>query len=294
MRWPAPVAVQPVDATVRVPGSKSLTNRALVLAALEDGQSRLRGPLRSRDTDLMVLALRSLGASIDDNGTDWVVTGNPLVAPDQTLDVGNAGTVARFVPPVAALAPGPVHLDGDARIRERPLAPLVGALRALGVRVEASATESMPLTVFGTGSVRGGSITVDASASSQFVSGLLLAGSRYDEGLTLTHVGPPLPSAPHLAMTVSVLRAVGIEVDVPDPNTWRVLPGAPAARDWVIEPDLSSAAPFLAAAVATGGQVRIDGWPVDSTQPGAQLPGFLRSMGATYQLVDGALVLTGP
>src|SRR4051794_3458876 len=165
MRWPAPVATRPVDASVRVPGSKSMTNRALVLSALASGRSRLRGALRSRDTNLMAVALRTLGATVDIDGDDWVVTGGAFVAPDSPVDVGNAGTVARFIPPVAALVTGSVHLDGDPRIRERPVAPLLQALRALGVRVEASADDGFPLTVFGTGSVPGGAVTVDASAS---------------------------------------------------------------------------------------------------------------------------------
>src|SRR3954454_4872221 len=164
MRWPAPRALRPVDATVRVPGSKSITNRALVLSALTSGRSRLRHPLRSRDTQLMAAALRALGATISDNGSDWLVDGGPLAAPTIGIDVGNAGTVARFIPPVAVLADGPVHVDGDPRIRERPLGPLVSTLRSLGVRIDASDSDGLPLTVFGTGRVSGGAVTLDASS----------------------------------------------------------------------------------------------------------------------------------
>jgi 3-phosphoshikimate 1-carboxyvinyltransferase len=293
MRWPAPLAVDPVDATVRVPGSKSITNRALVLAALAPGESRLRGALRSRDTGLMAGALRALGVPIVTDADEWVVTGGALSAPDATIDVGNAGTVARFIPPVAALAAGDVRLDGDPRIRQRPLAPLVAALRALGVRVDASDTDGLPLTVQATRSVAGGAVSVDASSSSQIVSGLLLAAARYDAGLAVEHVGSPLPSVPHLDMTVAMLRTAGVTVDVGPGERWRVHAGGLSPRVWDVEPDLSSAAPFLAAALATGGRVRVVGWPSQTTQPGGRLPELLREMGGSAQQEDDGLVVTG-
>jgi 3-phosphoshikimate 1-carboxyvinyltransferase len=294
VRWTAPVATHPVNATVRVPGSKSMTNRALVLSALATGASQIRRPLRSRDTELMAAALRALGASVDDTGHDWAVIGRDFTAPSQPIDVGNAGTVARFVPPIAALAPGEVRLDGDPRIRERPLAPLVTALRALGVPITASSADGLPLTVAGAARVRGGAVRLDASQSSQFVSGLLLAAPRYVEGVAVTHVGPPVPSAPHLDMTVAMLRAAGVRVDSASPDEWRVEPGGLTAREWLVEPDLSSAAPFLAAAAATAGQVRIADWPSSTMQPGARLVELLTSMGATTQLDDSGLLLIGP
>jgi 3-phosphoshikimate 1-carboxyvinyltransferase len=277
-----------------MPGSKSVTNRALVLSALTAGRCDVRRPLRSRDTELMAAALRGLGVLVVDDGDSWVVTGGPLRAPAHSVDVGNAGTVARFIPPVAALATGDVRIDGDPRIRERPVGPLVEALRAFGVTIEASLRGGLPLVVRGTGEVTGGSVTLDASASSQFVSGLLLAAPRYATGVDVTHVGPPLPSAPHIEMTVAMLRAAGAVVDDATANRWHVAAGELRPHDWTIEPDLSSAAPFLAAAAATGGRVRIPDWPATTTQPGALLPGFLQMMGADAQRDDDALTLTGP
>jgi 3-phosphoshikimate 1-carboxyvinyltransferase len=277
-----------------VPGSKSITNRALILAALAAGQSYLRNPLRSRDTELMAAGLRALGAVVEVDGADWVVTSGPRRVPAQTIDVGNAGTVARFLPPVAALAPGPVRFDGDSRMRERPLAPLVHALQGLGVDVTASDSGGLPVTVNGRGSVRGGAVAVDASASSQLISGLLLAGPAYDEGVAVSHHGSAVPSQPHLAMTVAMLRDSGAQVETDGATMWQVQPGALGAREWVIEPDLSSAAPFLAAAAVTAGTVRIPGWPSATTQPGGRLPALLTAMGATTRLDSDALVVSGP
>ena len=277
-----------------MPGSKSVTNRALVLAALAAGQSRLRNPLRSRDTELMAAGLRSLGAVIEDDSGDWVVTSGRHHAPTRTIDVGNAGTVARFLPAVAALVSGPVRFDGDPRIRERPLAPLVHALQTLGVDITASETGGLPLTVNGRGSVRGGAVVVDASASSQLISGLLLAAPAYDDGVAVSHKGSDVPSQPHLAMTVAMLRDSGAQVETDGRTTWHVHAGELQAREWTVEPDLSSAAPFLAAAAVTAGTVRIPGWPSATTQPGDRLPGLLASMGAATSFDGDALVVSGP
>ena len=280
--WSAPTAVRPVDSLVRPPGSKSVTNRALVLAALADGGSMLSGPLRSRDTLLMADAVRALGATVTDAGDDWVVTGGwPRVVAGR-IDAGNAGTVARFVPALACLASGDVVIDGDPRLRERPVAPLVAALRALGGTIEGDA---IPLTVHGTGGLRGGEVEVEASLSSQLVSGLLLAAPYYETGLCV-RVVHSVPSRPHLDMTVHMMRAWGASVS----GEWYVEPGRYAARDLVIEPDLSGAAPFLAAAAATGGRVTVDGWPAATTQPGAMLPALLERMGCTWS----GDTLTGP
>ena len=294
--WGSPQASAPLDATVAVPGSKSLTNRYLVLAALADAPGRLRGALRSRDTLLMADALRALGASIKDApgaGTDWLVTPAPPRAP-AVIDCGLAGTVMRFLPAIAALANGPVHLDGDAGARVRPMGPVLAALRTLGVRVtEHGEPGYLPFTVTGRGSVRGGQVDVDASASSQFVSGLLLAGARFEHGLTLRHIGPTLPSLPHISMTVELLRAAGVVVDDSRPAIWIIAPGPIHGRDVRIEPDLSNAAPFLCAALVAGGTVRVPGWPVRTTQPGALLPGILERMGATTRLDGDVLAVTG-
>jgi 3-phosphoshikimate 1-carboxyvinyltransferase len=288
--WSAPYRPAPVDAVVALPGSKSLTARALVLAALADGPSRLVRPLRARDTDLMAGGLRALGARIEDDGDDWLVTPAPLRGP-ATVDAGLAGTVLRFLPPVAALADGPVTVDGDPRLHERPNAGLLAALRALGVRIEDGGRGRAPFTVHGTGRVRGGPVEVDASESSQIVSGLLLAAARFDEGLDLALAGG-VPSLPHVEMTVTTLAEHGVDVTATD-RGWRVAPGPIAALDRVVEPDLSNAAPFLAAALVTGGRVTVADWPAVTTQPGAQLDRLLTSMGADVERTPEGLRVTG-
>lgn len=294
--WAAPQAPGALDATVEVPGSKSLMNRYLVLAALADSPSRLRGALRSRDTLLMAAALRSLGVGVEDapgTANDWVVTPGPLRG-GTDVACGLAGTVMRFLPSVAALADGPVRFDGDPHARVRPMAPVLRALRALEVGVDEHGEPGhLPFTVTGRGHVRGGHVDVDASGSSQFVSGLLLAAARFDQGLTLRHTGPTLPSLPHIEMTVEVLRAAGVTVDDSRPTIWHVEPGRIAGRDVRVEPDLSNAAPFLCAAMIAGGTVRVPGWPARTTQPGGLLPGILERMGATYAVDGDVLSVTG-
>ncbi|SDL91257.1 3-phosphoshikimate 1-carboxyvinyltransferase [Nonomuraea maritima] len=291
--WPAPTATGPVTATVQLPGSKSVTNRALLLAALADGPGVVRQALRSRDADLMVSALRALGASLTASGesaagVDWHVTPGPIRG-GVSIDAGLAGTVMRFVPPVAALADGPVSFDGDAHARKRPMGPILDALRALGAHID---NDALPFTI--SGPLTGGEVTIDASGSSQFVSGLLLTAARFDKGVTIRHVGPPVPSQPHIEMTVEMLRAAGVTVDDSERDAWRVLPGPIAARDMTVEPDLSNAAPFLAAALVTGGSVTIPSWPEQTTQAGDALRGLLASMGAAVSREAGSeLVVTG-
>jgi 3-phosphoshikimate 1-carboxyvinyltransferase len=292
--WSAPAASGPLDARVVLPGSKSLTNRYLVLAALAGEVSRLRAPLRSRDTQLMAQALRTLGTTVEDVGEgDWLVTPGRLVG-GGSVDCGLAGNVMRFVPPLAGLADGPVRFDGDPEARRRPMAPVLSALRALGVRIDDDGTPGLPFTVHGAGRVRGGTVTIDASASSQFVSGLLLSGARYDEGLTVVHDGATLPSLPHIEMTVETLRDAGVVVEDGDPHTWRVEPGEVGALDVQVEPDLSGAAPFLAAALVTGGTVRVPGWPQYTTQGGDHVRDVLDMMGADVTLDRNGLSVTGP
>ncbi|MGI5287159.1 3-phosphoshikimate 1-carboxyvinyltransferase [Nonomuraea polychroma] len=278
--WPAPTATAPVTAAVSLPGSKSVTNRALVLAALADGPGVVRQALRSRDADLMVAALRALGATLvagDEStaGVDWHVTPGPIRG-GAAIDAGLAGTVMRFVPPIAALADGPVSFDGDPHARKRPMGPILDALRALGARVD---NDALPFTI--SGPLAGGEVTLDASGSSQFVSGLLLTAARFEKGVTIRHVGPPVPSQPHIEMTVQMLRAAGVTVDDSEHDVWRVEPGPIAARDMTVEPDLSNAAPFLAAALVTGGTITIPAWPLQTTQPGDALRGLLTAMGGT-------------
>jgi 3-phosphoshikimate 1-carboxyvinyltransferase len=270
-----------------------MTARALVLAAASVGSSTLRYPLRARDTELMAAGLRGMGTQVSTVEDDqWVVRPRPLKGPAH-IDVGLAGTVMRFLPPVAGLANGEVFFDGDPWARKRPLTPLLKALSEVGVRLEAGPGGGLPLTIYGNGRTRGGEVTIDASTSSQFVSGLLLAAAGFDRGIVVSHVGPPVPSAPHLRMTVDMLRAAGATVDDSVPHIWSVEPGRLVGRAWSIEPDLSGAAPFLAAAMVTGGEVTVPDWPRSTTQPGDQLRDLLTSMGATVSLGSSGLTLRG-
>lgn len=291
--WEPPSAAGPVDARVLLPGSKSLTNRYLVLAALAGDVSRLRAPLRSRDTLLMVAALRGLGVGVEDvDDDDWLVTPAALRG-GATVDCGLAGNVMRFVPPLAGLADGPVRFVGDREAARRPMAPVLDALRTLGVRVEDDGTVGLPFTVHGTGSVRGGEVTIDASASSQFVSGLLLSAARFGQGVTVRHDGKDLPSLPHIEMTVETLRDAGVVVDDAEPHTWRVEPGEINSLDVQVEPDLSNAAQFLAAALVTGGRVQVPGWPQYTTQGGDFIREVLDMMGADVVLDRSGLTVSG-
>ncbi|MFC0862657.1 3-phosphoshikimate 1-carboxyvinyltransferase [Sphaerimonospora cavernae] len=290
--WPAPTATGPIDASVRLPGSKSVTNRALLLAALAEEPGTVRSALRSRDADLMAAALRSLGTEMtpsndSDAGVDWSIVPHPIRG-GVSIDVGLAGTVMRFVPPVAALADGPVSFDGDPHARKRPMGSILSALRSLGANVDGDA---LPFTV--RGRIIGGEVVIDASASSQMVSGLLLAAARFEKGVTVRHSGPAVPSMPHIAMTVHMLRQAGVEVDDSEADVWRVLPGPVRARPVTVEPDLSNAAPFLAAALITGGTVTVPDWPAETTQGGDRLRGLLAEMGANVTLLSEGLRVTG-
>jgi 3-phosphoshikimate 1-carboxyvinyltransferase len=304
-RWPAPAATGPVRARLAVPGSKSMTNRALVLAALADGPGTIAGPLHARDTLLMRAALTALGATITDKVPNDAFPAGPApawqVAPGQpgadvSVDVGNAGTVLRFTPPVAALTGVTVAFHGDARAAERPVRPVLAALRELGAVIDDGGRGAIPFTVRGTGSLPGGAVTVDASASSQFVSGLLLAAPRFDKGAEIRHRGGRAPSGPHIAMTVAMLRDAGAEVETwtqgpgtpaGQPDTWRVHPGVIGHHEVIVQPDLSNAVPFLAAALVTGGTVTIAGWPAVTWQPAAQILDLLSGFGASCTLVKG-------
>ncbi|CAN7356209.1 3-phosphoshikimate 1-carboxyvinyltransferase [Knoellia sp. LjRoot47] len=290
--WTCPAAEGPVDATVELPGSKSLTNRFLVLAARAGGLSRLRAPLRSRDTLLMAQALRSLGVGVEDvDADDWLVTPGSTGG-DSTIDCGLAGTVMRFVPPLAALARDDVAFDGDPHARTRPMGPALEALRALGVDVRDEDRGTLPFVIRGSGVVRGGEVTLDASASSQFVSALLLSGAHYEQGVTISHQGAPVPSQPHIAMTVEALRDAGADVDDTETDVWRVEPGPLNPLDVQVEPDLSNAAPFLAAALVTHGRVHVPGWPQHTTQAGDDIRDILDEMGADVVLARDGLTVS--
>lgn len=296
--WHAPTATGPLAARLTLPGSKSLTNRELVLSALADAPSVLRRPLHSRDTALMIAALRSLGVRIDevpgdgDFGPDLRITPAELGG-SASIDCGLAGTVMRFVPPLAALALGPVAFDGDESARRRPMRTTIESLRALGVEVADEGRGALPFTVHGRGEVEGGEVAIDASASSQFVSGLLLAAPRFRHGLTLRHTGERLPSLPHIEMTIATLAARGVTVSQPEPGVWVVPPSAIGGRDVQVEPDLSNAAPFLAAAVIAGGTVTIGGWPASTTQVGNDLLELLPQFGATVRRDGDAVTVDG-
>jgi 3-phosphoshikimate 1-carboxyvinyltransferase len=291
--WPAPTAAGPVNTTVRLPGSKSMTARALVLAALSDGPGEIERPLRARDTRLMAAGLQALGVGVETGDDErWLVTPAPLRGPAR-VDVGLAGTIMRFLPPVAGLAQGTVEFDGDPHARNRPLRPIIEALRSLGVSIDASPAGGLPLTVRGGGQVDGGEAVIDASGSSQFVSGLLLSAPRFTKGLVLRHEGPPVPSAPHLRMTTHMLRAAGARVDESVPDVWAVEPGALRGRTWVIEPDLSGAMPFFAAAMVAGGEVTLLGMPAESWQPVKTVSDLLTRMGASVEIWDDNLVVMG-
>jgi len=300
--WSAPSASRPVTANVSVPGSKSATNRALLLAALADGPSTIEGGLRARDSVLMVDGLRALGVEVEAgerfDAPVWHITPPAQlrggdVGDVARVDVGLAGTVMRFLPPVAALADGPVYFDGDPYARSRPMGTLIQALRDLGVRVDDGDRDTFPFLVEGVGSVPGGLVELDATASSQFISALLLAGSRYRRGVEVRHVGGPVPSQPHIDMTVEFVRAAGGTVDDSEPGRWVVAPTALAGRDWAIEPDLSNAGPFLAAALVTGGTVTVADWPDETTQAGDALRHLLREMGARVEHTSAGLTVSG-
>jgi 3-phosphoshikimate 1-carboxyvinyltransferase len=275
---------------ISLPASKSLTNRLLVLASLADGPSVLGNPLVARDTSLMADALRGLGATIDGSDLACTVTPGPAVSGNVTIDCGLAGTVMRFVPPLAALSHATVTFDGDARARERPMATTIESLRGLGVPVD-SATGTLPFTVHGLGRVTGHELSIDASASSQFVSALLLAAPRFPRGLTLHHAGTSLPSQPHIDMTVTELRKRGVVIDDSLAGTWRVEPGPIAGMDVTVEPDLSNAGPFIGAALVTGSDVPIADWPADTAQAGDAWRTITRKFGGRAT-DDG--VFTGP
>ena len=300
--WPAHFrGAQPVEAFVVIPGSKSVTNRALILAAQADSPSTLRRPLVSRDSELMVAGLRALGVGIEEknvvvNGVEehqWVVTPAPLRG-GVKVDVGNAGTVMRFLPPLAALASGDVAFDGDPRSYERPLGPVIKALEELGISIEHGGRYSLPMKLHGTGKIPGGALTIDASASSQFLSALLLVAPSFENGIVATHKGGLLPSMPHIEMTVDMLRSFGAQVSVDtSAQSWSVKPGKLHGQDLVIEPDLSNAAPFLSLAMVCGGSVTIADWPSSTTQPGDQLRSIFTQMGAKVSMDERGLTVTG-
>ena len=296
--WPAPNATRPIDAVVPVPGSKSASNRALVLAAIADGPSTITGLLDARDTQLMMAGLRLLGNEVHVVDHDPVGNVTATVTPHfmrgpSSIDVGLAGTVMRFLPPAACLAHGEITFDGDAHARRRPMATVIESLKDLGVSILDRGTGRLPFTIEATGEVRGGEVFVNASKSSQFISGLLISAARFNAGVTIHHVGDPVPSMPHIQMTIAMLAEQGVPVRFDGDAVWHVDPQELRALDRRIEPDLSNAAPFLAAAMLTEGRVAIPGWPAATTQAGDALRDLLTRMGADVELTAEGLTLTG-
>lgn len=301
--WSAPLAAVPLNATVRVPGSKSETARALVLSALADGPSSISGALDARDTRLMRDGLRALGVTIEDSSEVWQVTPPAEFSAGARVDCGLAGTVMRFLPPVAALAAGQTEFAGDEAATARPMAGLLDGLTQAGARIGSvtdGGTEGvggpvggLPFTVTGRTDLPGGSVTIDASASSQFVSGLLMIGARLPGGLQLHHEGPPVPSRPNIAMTVALLRERGVEVDDSGPDRWLVSAGPIKPADVIIPPDLANAAPFLAAAAVTGGRVTVPDWPEVTDQPGDRIQEILGLFGAEVVRTEDGLTVQG-
>jgi 3-phosphoshikimate 1-carboxyvinyltransferase len=294
--WPAPFrGRKPISSQVSIPGSKSVTNRALILAAQATSPSIIRKPLISRDSELMSAGLVALGVGIHDEGDNqsWKITPAPLNGPAH-IDVGNAGTVMRFLPPLAALAKGEIAFDGDPRSHERPIGPVIKALEELGIEIDHQGQYSLPMVIRGTGVIPGGKLTIDASKSSQFLSALLLVGPSMANGITVTHNGSSLPSMPHIDMTVQMLRDFGAEVDVDKAGqSWSVKAGTLKGQDLVIEPDLSNASPFLSIAMVCGGSITIADWPQKTTQPGDYLREIFTKMGARVELNASGLTLTG-
>ena len=292
--WPAPCrGRKPVSSKVTIPGSKSVTNRALILAAQADSPSILRRPLISRDSELMSAGLQAMGISISGDDDAWTVKPAQLHGPAR-VDVGNAGTVMRFLPPLAALAQGDISFDGDPRSYERPLGPVIKALEELGIEIDHEGRYSLPMVIRAHGSIPGGELTIDASASSQFLSALLLVAPSMTHGITAQHRGGTLPSMPHIDMTVQMLRDFGATVHVDKAaESWKVEPGALRGQDLVIEPDLSNASPFLSIAMVCGGSITISDWPQNTTQPGDQLREIFTQMGAHVEFTSDGLTLTG-
>lgn len=288
MNWRAPSCAGAIDAEIHVPGSKSATARALVLSGLACGPGSIRGGLKARDTDLMIAGLRALGVVVDDSDPAlWTV--RPMEAfPDHArIDCGLAGTVMRFLPAVAALGHGRIEFVGDPAASARPMEPLAQALSQLGAHVAGS---RIPFAV--TGPVTGRDVVIDSSTSSQFISALLLAGPRFPRGVRVTHCGGPLPSLPHIEMTVAALKARGVEVGHQS-MTWEAPPSPIAALDETIEPDLTTAAVFLAAGVVAGGRVTVPDWPATTTQPGARILEILVRMGGRVESSNSSVTVSG-
>jgi len=294
--WNAPNRTTALDHRISIPGSKSLTNRWLIMAAIADSQSTINFPLVARDTNLMIEAIKSLGALVSVENSKLVITPRQFAGPAE-IDCGLAGTVMRFVPPIAALANGEIKFDGDPSARVRPMQQIIESLRVLGAEINDGGRGTLPFSLLGKGGLPGGQVELDASSSSQFISALLLAGARYENGLKVIHSGGQLPSLPHIEMTVAVLAQVGIEVDVEivsvNEANWTIKPATHKGFEVSVEPDLSNAAPFVAAALVIGGSVTVENWPTKTNQAGDELRNLIPALGGSVTRIGKDLVFTG-
>lgn len=289
--WHAPTINGAINSTLEIPGSKSATNRAFVLAALGNKNSIITNPLFARDTNLMLEALEKLGCNVVKKSNSVEISPMKKDHSEISIDVGLAGTVMRFVPPLAALSSGTSHFDGDERARNRPMKTLIESLKKLNVKVIDNHQGKLPFSIISDGQITGGEIEIDASESSQFISALMLVGAKFNNGLTIKHVGQNLPSAPHIEMTIEMLKEVGVKTNQINATTWRIDNQTINSRNWVVEPDLSNAGPFLAAAMVTKGEIKINDWPLQTTQAGNSWIEILSLMGANIQLNSKQLIL---
>jgi len=289
--WHAPTINGAINSTLEIPGSKSATNRAFVLAALGNKNSIITNPLFARDTNLMLDALEKLGCNVVKKSNSVEISPMKKDHSEISIDVGLAGTVMRFVPPLAALSSGTSHFDGDERARNRPMKTLIESLKKLNVKVIDNHQGKLPFSIISDGQITGGEIEIDASESSQFISALMLVGAKFNNGLTIKHVGQNLPSAPHIEMTIEMLKEVGVKTNQINATTWRIDNQTINSRNWVVEPDLSNAGPFLAAAMVTKGEIKINDWPLQTTQAGNSWIEILSLMGANIQLNSKQLIL---
>ena len=289
--WHAPTINGAINSTLEIPGSKSATNRAFVLAALGNKNSIITNPLFARDTNLMLDALEKLGCNVVKKSNSVEISPMKKDHSEISIDVGLAGTVMRFVPPLAALSSGTSHFDGDERARNRPMKTLIESLKKLNVKVIDNHQGKLPFSIISDGQITGGEIEIDASESSQFISALMLVGAKFNNGLTIKHVGQNLPSLPHIEMTIEMLKEVGVKTNQINTTTWRIDNQNINSKNWVVEPDLSNAGPFLAAAMVTKGEIKINDWPLQTTQAGNSWIEILSLMGANIQLNSKQLIL---
>ena len=280
---------RPLRGRVTLPGSKSITNRALLLAALAQGTSRLTGALKSDDTRYMADALRQMGAVIDEpDQTGFVVTGSgKLRAPEGPLFLGNAGTATRFLTAAAAMADGPVVVTGDAHMQQRPIGPLVTALRTLGVHVEAP-SGCPPVTIQGRGGFDGTAVSIDARLSSQYVSALLMLSTGGRQPVRVSLLGDTIDARGYVDLTCAVMRRFGAAVEQVDLASWIVQPGPYQATDLAIEPDASAATYLWAAEALTGGKIDLGIDPAAFSQPDAKAYPLIRRFPQLPPVIDGS------